>query len=81
MNISIGIQSNNENENKKAIINVVAIISANFHSINIQNGTVALDGEREVELLPDKRVEVALDINGPYVVDVEVVLKGLSGRY
>ncbi len=51
-----------------------------FHSINIQNGTVALDGEREVELLPDKRVEVALDINGPYVVDVETVLKGLSGR-
>jgi hypothetical protein len=51
-----------------------------FHSVNVQNGTVALDGEREVELLPDKRVEVALDINGPYVVDVEAVLKGLSGR-
>jgi len=51
-----------------------------FHSVNVQNGTVALDGEREVELLPDRRVEIALDINGPYVVDEVTVLKGLAGR-
>ena len=52
-----------------------------FHSVNVQNGTVALDGEREVELLPGRQVAVVLDLNGPYVVDVEVVLKGLSGQY
>jgi predicted polyphosphate/ATP-dependent NAD kinase len=36
-----------------------------------QPGTVALDGEREVELLPGRRVEMALSADGPVVVDVE----------
>jgi predicted polyphosphate/ATP-dependent NAD kinase len=37
-------------------------------------GTVALDGEREIELKPHSRVSVHLRADGPYVVDVATVL-------
>lgn len=40
------------------------------HEVTVCPGTVALDGEREVELLPQRRVEVALNLQGPRVVDV-----------
>ncbi len=33
-------------------------------------GSLALDGEREIELGPDDRVEISLDPNGPLIVDV-----------
>jgi predicted polyphosphate/ATP-dependent NAD kinase len=39
--------------------------------VPLRPGTVALDGEREVELLPNTEVTVTLDMNGPLVVDVE----------
>jgi hypothetical protein len=38
--------------------------------INLQPGTIALDGEREVELLPDQKVYASLSMDGPWVVDV-----------
>ncbi|HEU0026087.1 MAG TPA: NAD(+)/NADH kinase [Ktedonobacterales bacterium] len=37
-------------------------------------GTVALDGEREIELAADSRVEVRLGLDGPFVVDVPATL-------
>jgi hypothetical protein len=38
-------------------------------------GTVALDGEREIELTPTTRVEVRLCADGPLVVDVAAALE------
>ena len=38
--------------------------------ITLQPGTIALDGEREVELLPDQKVYASLSTDGPWVVDV-----------
>ncbi|MEX0761981.1 MAG: NAD(+)/NADH kinase [Dehalococcoidia bacterium] len=39
--------------------------------VTLRPGTVALDGEREVELLPGRKVEVSLSMDGPWVVDVD----------
>ena len=39
--------------------------------VKLHPGTIALDGEREVELLPGGDVLVRLETNGPLVVDVE----------
>lgn len=38
--------------------------------INLHPGTIALDGEREVELLPNQNVHASLSMDGPWVVDV-----------
>jgi predicted polyphosphate/ATP-dependent NAD kinase len=43
-------------------------------------GTVALDGEREVSLLPDRKVEVELNRRGPLVVQIESAMATLAGR-
>src|SRR6266704_1022482 len=45
-------------------------------------GTLALDGEREIELSTTSRVQVQLCADGPYVVDVPATLEGaaLAGR-
>ncbi|MSQ07839.1 MAG: ATP-NAD kinase [Dehalococcoidia bacterium] len=40
------------------------------YEVTVCPGTVALDGEREVELLPRHKAEIALSMNGPRVVDV-----------
>ena len=45
-------------------------------------GTVALDGEREIELSPKSEVEVQLCADGPFVVNVSAALEGAaSGGY
>ncbi len=41
-------------------------------------GTVALDGEREIELLATSVVEVRLRADGPYVVDVPAALEAAA---
>jgi hypothetical protein len=41
-------------------------------------GTVALDGEREIELSPTSVVEVQLCADGPFVVDVPAALEGAA---
>jgi len=41
-------------------------------------GTIALDGEREIELFPTSGVEVQLCADGPFVVDVPAALKGAA---
>lgn len=48
------------------------------HLIDRRPGTIALDGEREVVLLPGQKVEIVLDLNGPRVVDVAHVLRLLA---
>ena len=42
--------------------------------IKLESGTIALDGEREVELLPNQKVYVSLSMDGPWVVDVPKAL-------
>lgn len=42
--------------------------------IDAGTGTVALDGEREIEFTPDSRVTVELDLNGPFTITVEPTL-------
>lgn len=39
--------------------------------VELHRGTVALDGEREVELLPDRDVAIRLSNDGPLVLDVD----------
>jgi predicted polyphosphate/ATP-dependent NAD kinase len=46
--------------------------------INTQPGTVALDGEREVELLPNQKVFAMLELDGPWVVDVPLAMRTLA---
>jgi ATP-NAD kinase len=41
-------------------------------------GTIALDGEREIELSPTSVVEVRLCADGPFVVDVPAALEGAA---
>jgi hypothetical protein len=43
-------------------------------------GTIALDGEREVTLLPGRKVEIALTLDGPNVVDVAMTLRLLAPK-
>ncbi len=43
-------------------------------------GTIALDGEREVELLPGQEVYAKLSMDGPWVVDVPEALRLLATR-
>jgi predicted polyphosphate/ATP-dependent NAD kinase len=47
-------------------------------SIAPTSGSLALDGEREIELGPDDRVEVRLDTDGPLTIDVEEVMQEAS---
>jgi len=44
------------------------------------SGSLALDGEREIELGPDDQVEVRLDANGPLTIDVEEVMQEAARR-
>ena len=48
--------------------------------IRQERGTIALDGEREVELLPGHVVEIGLNPNGPRVVDIIGTHGLLAGR-
>jgi predicted polyphosphate/ATP-dependent NAD kinase len=43
-------------------------------------GTIALDGEREVTLLPGRKVEIMLTLDGPNVVDVAMALRLLAPK-
>ena len=44
------------------------------------SGSVALDGEREIEIGPDDRVEVQLDPDGPLTIDVGEVMREAARR-
>lgn len=45
------------------------------YQIGLQRGTIALDGEREIELLPTLNAEVRLNVEGPWVVDFDKTLE------
>jgi len=49
-------------------------------SIDLHPGTIALDGEREVELLPNQKVHAILNLDGPWVVDVPYTMMLLANR-
>ena len=46
--------------------------------VNVSRGTVAFDGEKEIEFCPEDRVEVTLDSRGPWSVDVPKVMRRLA---
>jgi predicted polyphosphate/ATP-dependent NAD kinase len=48
--------------------------------IDLKPGTIALDGEREVELLPNQKVHASLSMDGPWVVDVPTAMRLLATR-
>ncbi len=48
--------------------------------IDLKPGTIALDGEREVELLPDQKVYATLSMDGPWVIDVPRAMRLLATR-
>lgn len=48
--------------------------------IDLQPGTIALDGEREVELLPNQKVYATMNSDGPWVVDVPQTMTLLATR-
>ena len=43
--------------------------------VEANSGSLALDGEREIELGPESRVEVRLDLEGPVTIDVAGVMR------
>ena len=47
--------------------------------IELHPGTIGLDGEREVELLPNQKVHAELSMDGPWVVDVPRTMTVLAG--
>ena len=46
----------------------------------VPTGTVAVDGEREIEFSPDRPVSVTLSGSGPLVVDIPKVMRIASDR-
>jgi len=46
--------------------------------MDLHKGTIALDGEREVELLPNQKVHAQLSTDGPWVVDVSQAMMLLA---
>ncbi len=49
-------------------------------SVEPRPGSIALDGEREIEVGEDDRVEVRLEGDGPLTVDVEAVMREAARR-
>jgi hypothetical protein len=45
-----------------------------IHRLRLGQGTIALDGEREVEFANGQQVAVRLDDRGPYTIDVDRVM-------
>jgi hypothetical protein len=53
----------------------VAALPPGVHTkIGLRRGTVALDGEREIEFAPNEFPTVWLDLDGPLTVDVRRTL-------
>ena len=48
--------------------------------VRLTSGTVALDGERELEFGPDDRISITLKTDGPRVIDVAATLAGEHSR-
>lgn len=48
--------------------------------VELRPGMLALDGEREVSLLPESTVQLSLSLNGPIVVDISTTLVKIAGQ-
>jgi predicted polyphosphate/ATP-dependent NAD kinase len=53
---------------------VCEILPGQTHCLNEPRGVIALDGEREIEIKPDQRLTVRLELEGPYTIDVDRVM-------
>ncbi len=51
------------------------------HRVELDRGTIALDGERELEFGPGDTITVTLAQDGPCVIDVPVVLAACAGAW
>jgi len=51
-----------------------------WQTIPFERGTLAFDGEREIEVARGERYEIALDWHGPLTVDVGRTLRYASSR-
>jgi predicted polyphosphate/ATP-dependent NAD kinase len=56
------------------------LVAGRPHSIGVERGTVAVDGEREIEFGPATPVTVTLEPDGPRVLDVRTVLAAAAQR-
>jgi hypothetical protein len=43
-------------------------------AVAAREGSIALDGERELELRPGQRVDVRLSERGPFTIDIDAVM-------
>ena len=50
------------------------------HRVAVERGTVAVDGEREIEFGPGSPVTVTLAPDGPRVLDVRITLADAAAR-
>jgi predicted polyphosphate/ATP-dependent NAD kinase len=63
-----------------AIAEWTTLLPGERRPVSLRPGTVALDGEREVSLLPDRRVEIELNVRGPMVVQIDRAMACVAGR-
>ncbi len=43
-------------------------------------GSIALDGEREIEIRKEDQIEVSLSLDGPLTIDVSAAMREAAGR-
>jgi predicted polyphosphate/ATP-dependent NAD kinase len=53
---------------------VEEILPGNEQTVQISQGVIALDGEREIEFAPTDRVIIRLEDNGPLTIDIDWVM-------
>jgi predicted polyphosphate/ATP-dependent NAD kinase len=59
---------------------VQPLVAGRPHPVAVRSGTVAVDGEREIEFGPARPVTVTLAADGPRVLDVRAVLAAAADR-
>lgn len=63
------------------ILDVGPLLVGVPHPVALERGTVAVDGEREIEFGPRTPVTVMLAADGPHVLDVRAVLAAAAQRH
>jgi predicted polyphosphate/ATP-dependent NAD kinase len=62
------------------VYTVATLHVGHTHAVGLDRGTVAVDGEREIEFGPSTPVTVGLGADGPIVLDVRAALASAAGR-
>lgn len=57
------------------IENVQEIYAGEVQNLRLTQGTIALDGEREFEYGSGRHATVTLDVQGPYTIDIDKVMR------